>query len=171
MAWLACPFPVGRAANSAPACACGRGSSAAVQPQASQKHLPPCPVCRRPRSFSIDDDIVESSWKVMYLDTILGSDVVNPNGCRVPVTWCEAWDSAAACRSTHPCIQPQNSACSVCLLVTKPLIRTSGQVHCSACAQQGDRQLHCGAARVQQGPRAGGAHIHAPQKVSRAASS
>ncbi|PRW20177.1 putative beta-1,3-galactosyltransferase 12 [Chlorella sorokiniana] len=37
--------------------------------------------------FSIDDDTLESSWKVMYVDTILSSGVVNPNGCRVSVTW------------------------------------------------------------------------------------
>lgn len=45
----------------------------------------------------------------MYLDTILGSDVVNPNGCRVPVTWCEAWDSGAVCGRAHPCMQPSTA--------------------------------------------------------------
>ena len=43
----------------------------------------PAPLC----SFSIDDDTLESTWKVMYVDTILGSGVANPNGCRIPVTW------------------------------------------------------------------------------------
>ncbi|KAI7840006.1 hypothetical protein COHA_006271 [Chlorella ohadii] len=37
--------------------------------------------------FSIDDDTLESSWKVMYVDTILAGGLANPNGCRVPVTW------------------------------------------------------------------------------------
>lgn len=37
--------------------------------------------------FSVDDNVLDSSWKVAYEDTIAAAGARNPNGCRMPITW------------------------------------------------------------------------------------
>lgn len=37
--------------------------------------------------FSVDDNVLDSSWKAAYEDTIVAADARNPDGCRIPITW------------------------------------------------------------------------------------
>lgn len=46
--------------------------------------LPSAPLSR---SLSVDDGLVDSALNAAYEDTVVASGMVNPNGCRPPVTW------------------------------------------------------------------------------------
>lgn len=35
----------------------------------------------------MDDNVLDSSWKAAYEDTIVAADARNPDGCRIPITW------------------------------------------------------------------------------------
>ncbi|KAL4431468.1 hypothetical protein ABPG75_006724 [Micractinium tetrahymenae] len=37
--------------------------------------------------FSVDDNVMDSSWKAAYEDMVVASGARNPNGCRIPITW------------------------------------------------------------------------------------
>lgn len=37
--------------------------------------------------FSIDDEIDGAAWRTAYEDTISASNLRNPNGCKIPLTW------------------------------------------------------------------------------------
>ncbi|KAL4421770.1 hypothetical protein ABPG77_009753 [Micractinium sp. CCAP 211/92] len=55
--------------------------------------------------FSVDDNVLDSSWKAAYEDTIVAAGARNPNGCRIPITWfstcCAHGSTSSDCTSVQ----------------------------------------------------------------------
>lgn len=66
---------------------------------ASEQGVQPLPAGR----LSIDDGVTDSALETAYEDTVVASGAVNPNGCRVPITWCACSMHDVVSGAVHTC--------------------------------------------------------------------